>query len=122
MLRCREVSRDRGRSRDTRAHEVRTPALALATLEVAIARRGAPLAGRQGVGVHAQTHRATGAAPLEPGGGEDLVEALLLGLDLDRDRAGNDKSAQAFAHGAAPDHVGGYTQVLDPRVRAGADE
>ena len=37
--------------------------------------------GRRDVRVHAQAHRAAGAAPVEPGPPEHLVEPLPLGLD-----------------------------------------
>ena len=47
--------------------QVRPPARALAALEVAVRGRGAALARLEDVRVHAQAHRAAGAAPLEAG-------------------------------------------------------
>ena len=76
-------------------HEVGAAALALAALEVAVAGGGGPLAGGELVGVHGQAHRAAGLAPVEAGGGEDLVEALGLGLVLHRERAGDDHGPHA---------------------------
>ena len=84
----REVAGDRGRGRDGRADEVRAAAPALTSLEVPVARRGAALAGRELVRVHAEAHRAAGVPPLEPGGLEDRVEALAFGLALHEHRAG----------------------------------
>ena len=75
-----EVALDRGRGRHLRADQVGAPALALAALEVAVRRRGAALARREDVGVHPQAHRAAGAAPVESGRPEDLVQPLGLGL------------------------------------------
>ena len=71
---------DRRRGRHLRAHEVGAAAPALPALEVAVRRRGAALARRQDVRVHAEAHRAAGVAPLEPCVQEHLVEAFLLGL------------------------------------------
>src|SRR3954468_862362 len=64
---------------DERRHEMRAAALALPSFEVAVGRRCAALTRRELVGVHAETHRAARLAPLAAGGGEHLVQALLLG-------------------------------------------
>src|SRR4029079_14468938 len=85
-----EAPLDGGRGGHLRGHEVGAPATALAPLEVAVGGRGAALARREDVRVHAQAHRSAGAAPVEAGGAEDLVEALALGLRLHLHRAGND--------------------------------
>src|SRR4051812_4446009 len=95
---------------------------ALSALEVAVGRGGAALAGREGVGVHPQAHRAAGVTPLEAGVAEDLVEALLLGLLLDEHRPRYDESADAVGHLPTSYDVSGDAQVLDPAVGAGADE
>src|SRR4051812_38813054 len=60
-----QVARDRRRRGHRRAHQVRPAALALAALEVAVAGRGAALAGLELVRVHAEAHRAAGLAPVE---------------------------------------------------------
>src|SRR4051812_9081849 len=57
----------RGRRGDERADQVRTPALALTSLEVAVRGRRGTLARGQLVGVHAQAHRAPGGPPLGAG-------------------------------------------------------
>src|SRR5215217_8047289 len=77
----RERAPDRGGRGDRHGHQVRAAALALPSLEVAVGRRSAALAGGELVGVHAQTHRAPGAAPLGPCLLEDDVEPLVLGLE-----------------------------------------
>src|SRR5690242_15662027 len=59
----RERAADRGGGGDRHRDQVRATALALASLEVAVGGRGAALARRQRVGVHAQAHRAARAAP-----------------------------------------------------------
>ena len=43
-------------------------------------------------------------------------------LQLHGDRAGHDQRAESLGHAATLDDPGGQAQVLDPRVRAGADE
>src|SRR5439155_6811341 len=66
-----------------RRDEMRTAPAPLATLEVAVRRRGAALAGLKDVGVYAQAHRAARHAPVEAGVAEDAIQALGLGLFLD---------------------------------------
>src|SRR3954470_17993606 len=101
-LLCRDgfqVGRGRERAADGRGrghrhrHEVGASPLALTALEVAVGRRRTPLAWLEGVGVHAQAHRAARAPPLRAGLLEDDVEALLLGLEPHADRAGYDEQA-----------------------------
>src|SRR6266851_800031 len=65
------------------AGEMRASARPLATDEVAVGGRDAPLAGCDGVAVDRQAHRAARLAPFETGVEEDAVEALGLGLALD---------------------------------------
>src|SRR5438067_1008365 len=91
-----EVAFDRRGGGHLGADEMGAAPAALATLEVAVRGRRAALARAQRVRVHAQAHRAAGAAPIEPGGLEDLVQALGLGLLLDLHRAGDDHGV----HGA----------------------
>src|SRR5438093_11153924 len=115
------MPRDRGGGGHPGADQMRASALALATLEVAVARGSGTVARAQDVGIHPQTHRAAGAAPLETGVFEYPVEAFVLGLDLDRDAAGNDERAQPVLDLPSPDDVGRGAEVLDPRVGARAD-
>src|SRR3954469_3095390 len=117
-----EVALDRRGRGHLRRDEVRSPTAPLAALEVAVARRGAALAGRERVRVHPEAHRAAGAAPVEPRGAEDLVEALLLGLRLHLLRPRNDHGVHAARDLAALDHGGRGPEVADARVRARADE
>ena len=58
-----------------RADEVRAAATPLAPFEVAVRGRGAALAGREDVRVHAEAHRAARKPPLEAGVQEDAVES-----------------------------------------------
>src|SRR3954471_13447552 len=112
-----EVPLDGGRGGHLRADEVRAPAASLAALEVAVRGGGAALAGLEDVRVHAQAHRAAGGPPVEPGGAEHLVEALLLGLGADLLGAGDDHRLDVARHPPALDHLGGGAQVADPGVR-----
>src|SRR4051812_45048493 len=109
----REPPGDGGRGGDARGDEVGPAAGTLSSLEVAVGRARAPLAGGQGVGVHAEAHRAAGTAPLRPGGREDLVQALLLRLQLDQHRARHHEHPYALGHRTAADHVRGGAQILD---------
>src|SRR5690606_34876433 len=120
--RAGQMTEDPGRDRDVGRHEVRTTALALASLEVAVGRRRAELPRRQLVGVHAEAHRAAGTAPLRTGVLEDDVEALLLGLQAYADRAGHDQDAGVVGDLVTLDERGRDAQVLDASVGARADE
>src|SRR5215208_4112043 len=99
-----EAARDRRGGGHLGADEVRAAARALAALEVAVRGRRAALAGLQLVRVHGQAHRAALAAPVEARGGEDLVQALGLGLRLDLHRARDDHGVHVAADLLALDH------------------
>ena len=113
---------DGGGGGDGHRDQVGATALALPSLEVAVGGRGAALTGRELVGVHAQAHRAAGAAPLAAGLLEDDVEALVLGLHPHPHRTGYDEQAGVLVDRAALDDLGGEAEVLDAAVGAGADE
>src|SRR6187431_1821281 len=103
-------------------YQVRTTALALPALEVAVGGRRAALLRSELVGVHAQAHRAPGTTPLGARGDEDLVEALLLGLQAHAYGSRYDEQAGVGGHRAALEDRGGEAQVLDAAVGARADE
>src|SRR5258705_5165716 len=73
-----EVSRDRCRGGHHRADQVRAPAASLPPFEISIARRGAPLARLQNIGIHTQAHRASRLAPLEARFLEDPMQTLVF--------------------------------------------
>src|SRR4029450_13026411 len=122
VLRRGEVTQDRGRGRHGRTDKVSPPALALTTLEVPIAGGRAPFAGRELIRVHAQTHRAAGIPPLEPGGGEDRIQSLPFGLALYEHRARHHHRAQALPDLPSVQYARRLAEILDPRVGTGADE
>src|SRR5437773_9883089 len=63
-----------------RTHQMSPTAFTLASFEVAIRRTGAALSRRQDIGVHADTHAATGIAPLETSVAEYFIQPFFLGL------------------------------------------
>ena len=91
----REAPADRSGDGHRGAEQVGAAAGALPSLEVAVRRRRAPLAGLEDVRVHPEAHRAAGAAPFEAGALEHLAEALLLGLALHLRRARHDDRVHA---------------------------
>src|SRR5947209_7933949 len=97
---------------------MRAAARSLPALEVAVRRRGAPLARLKDVGVHPEAHRAPCAPPLESGTLEHITQALLFRLELDLRRPGNDDRLHTVRHVAAGNDLGRGAQVLDPRVGA----
>ena len=94
---------------------------ALAALEVAVAGRGSALLGGELVGVHRETHRTPGFAPVGASSSEDLVETFFDRLVFDLVATRNDHHAR---HGdlMAFHHRGGGTEVFDPAVGARTDE
>src|SRR5579859_903776 len=90
----------------------------LPALEVPVRRRGHPLARTGDVVVHAQAHRASGAAPLEPGVAEDPVEALGLGLGLDSHRSGHGERADTASTGMSRMAVPGRRPMYASARRA----
>src|SRR5690348_2301109 len=61
-----------------RAYEMRAPALALPTLEIAIGRARRAFAARQYVVIHRDAHAAAGLAPFETRAAENPVESFFL--------------------------------------------
>src|SRR5436305_118847 len=73
-----------------RGNEMRACPAALAALEVPVGGARDALARTGDVRVHAQTHGATCAAPVEAGAPEHLIQALTLGLELHLGRPRDD--------------------------------
>src|SRR3954447_11301598 len=96
--------------------------VALAPFEIAVRGGGATLARRELVGIHRQTHGATGLAPFEAGLDEDLIEPFRLRLLLHQAGARHDHRIDVAVDALAVDHPGDRAQILDPSVGAGADE
>src|SRR5215469_7006495 len=117
-----QAARDSGGGSDGGRYEVSAAALALAALEVPVRGRGAALPGGKRVRVHAKAHRAAGRPPLRAGRGEHLVQAFVLCLRPDLHGARDDQHPDGRGDVTAADDLGGGAQVLDPAVRAGADE
>src|SRR5215510_14528131 len=69
---------DRSGGGHHRTDKMCAAATSLTTLEIAIARRGATLARLQDVGIHSQTHRASGLAPFKTRITEDPIETFAL--------------------------------------------
>src|SRR6266851_2173368 len=82
------MARDGGGRRHDRTHQMGPAALALPSLEIAIRRAGAALAGPQDIGIHPETHTASGLAPLEARLRKDTIESELFRLGLDLLRSG----------------------------------
>ena len=118
-----EMPADRRRGRHRRAHQVRAAAAALAAFEVAVAGRGAPLARaaarrRSCPGTSSSRARAIRSRP--PAGSS--CRPFGFGGALDRLRSGHDQRAHRRRHVVAAGDARRLAQVLDPRVRARADE
>src|SRR5688572_15177508 len=118
IARAGETAHDGGRCGDQGRHEVSAPALALTALEVAVARRGAALARRELVGVHAEAHRAAGEAPFGAELLEDLVQALGLRLEADARGSGHDHDAHRVRLAVTLDDRCEGAEILDAAVGA----
>src|SRR6516162_5211126 len=101
---------------------MRAPAGALPPLEIAVRRGGTALARSEDVRVYPEAHRAPGAPPLEARRLEDLSQTLVLGLPLHLRRPRDDDRGHALGDAPAGDDLRSRAEVLDPGVRARADE
>src|SRR5262249_33362782 len=67
-------------------------------------------------------HRAAGAAPLEPGVDEHLVQTERFGRAADPARARHDERLDMRCDVMAPYDARGFLEIRQPAVRARADE
>src|SRR5688572_28932940 len=99
LARVGHAARERRCGDHGRAHQQGSPAgRALTTLEVTVGRGCADLAPLELVGVHGQTHRATGLTELEARFGEELVVTSLHERPADVVRARHDQGANVGGH------------------------
>src|SRR6478672_9678749 len=105
-----------------RADEVCAAADTLPSLEIPVRGRRATLARRHEIRIHREAHRAAGKAPLEARVEEDAVQALLLRLASHLRRPGDHERRYARVDLPARDDGGRRAEILDPGVRARADE
>ena len=114
---------DGRRSRHRGTHQMRSPARALPSLEIAIRGGRTTLARRQLVFVHAEAHGATRFAPLETRCDENFVQTFFFGLRLHQTGTRHHHrqlhiGRNLFALG----HLRGGANVFNARIGAGADE
>src|SRR3981189_2093494 len=117
-----ELAGDRGGGGHRGRHQMGAALVALAALEIAVRGRGAALARLELVRVHGEAHGATGLAPFEAGGDEDLVETFRFGLLLHAPAAGPPQGFAVLFHGLPRAQGGARARVLEPAVGARADE
>src|SRR3546814_5059150 len=110
------------RSGERGTHQMRPSAPPLPILEIAVRCRPTAFAGLQPVGVHADAHRASGLAPVEPRGAQYGVDALRLRLSLDQPRTGDDHRAAVRRDATAAPAVGADTQNREPAVGPTAED
>src|SRR3954447_15427560 len=103
-------------------HQARPSSSALSTLKVSIGCRRTPFAGAEDVFIHAQAHRTTRIAPLEPRVGEDAVESFAFRSSFHLLGPGDHHRAHTAGNPTTFGDAGGLPQVLQPGVGAGAQE
>src|SRR5690242_14858459 len=118
----REVSFDRRSRSHHRTHKVRAAAASLASLEVAITRRGATLTRLQNIGVHPQAHRTSSLAPLKPRLVKNPIEPLAFRSALHFLRSGHHHRTHRRIDSVTLHDARRRAQVFDARVRARADK
>src|SRR3546814_9281043 len=101
---------------------MRASSASLAVLEIAIRGRGAAFAGPEPVGIHPDTHRTAGFAPVEPCGVQRIGDALIFGLSFDQPRSRHDHRLDVRCDMAAAYDSGGDAQIFDPRSEAHTSE
>ena len=93
-----------------------------ASLEVTICGGGAPNASRHHVAVRRDAQRATRVVPSKSGRSEDLIETFFFSSYFDGHRTGNDHGLHVRGDVASAQDISGGSQILQPCVRARADE
>src|SRR5882724_1335760 len=88
-----KVSGDGGRGGHRGTDQMRATTASLSSFKVPIAGRSATFARFQDVGIHAETHRAAGLAPLKAGVKKDSIEPFVSGYALHILRPGHDHGA-----------------------------
>src|SRR5579859_2151723 len=102
--------------------QVGASTLALATFKVAVTGRGAALAFGQLIAVHGDTHAASRFAPLETCLAEDGGKPLLFSHAPYLHRTRHDHGPYGGCNMFALDITRRHAQILQARVRAGADK
>src|SRR3977135_2399641 len=111
-----------GRSRHRGAHQVSASSPSLASLEIAISRRGAPFSRREYIIVHRQAHRASRLTPFEAGVDQNCRHTLFLSLPAYRSGPRHDHGTHTLVHLASRDQLRDNAQILNPSVGTRTDE
>ena len=101
-----------------RRHQMRPPAFALPSLEIAIAGGSAAFSGSQLIWIHAQTHAASGIAPFHSSAGKDLVQAFFFCLLFDLAAARDNHRRYVAMDLLSLKVLGGRPQVFNASIRA----
>jgi hypothetical protein len=103
-------------------HQVRSPPTTLASFKVSIAGRSTSLTRFEFVGVHGQTHAATGFSPFESGSSKDFVQAFFLGLMFDDTTPWNNHGADVATDFVVFHDCRRRPEVFNSRVGTRADK
>src|SRR6185369_12284927 len=88
-----KMSGDGGGGGHCGTDQMRATAASLSSFKIPIAGRSAAFARFQDVGIHAETHRATGLAPLKAGVKKDSIQPFVFRYALYILRSGHDHGA-----------------------------
>ena len=117
-----QASGDRGSRGHGGTHQVSAASPSLSAFEIAIGCGCTSLTGLEDILVHAETHRATWVAPLEPRVGENLMQPFSFRCRFDGVRARHNHRTYAARDLPTPDHCCCFTEVLDASVGTGAEK
>src|SRR4249919_145740 len=98
---------------------MRSPALALTALEVAVRGGCCTLARSELIRIHSQTHGTACSPPLGTCVLEDHVQPLRLRLQANPRRPGNHEHPYMISNMVSPDDAGGGAQIFDASIGTG---
>src|ERR1700677_1499022 len=110
----REVPGNRRRCGHHRAHQMGAAPATLASFKIPVAGGGATLAGLQNIGIHSQTHRASGLAPLETRVQKNLMQSFLFGRALHRLRSRHHHGSDRRTHMITLSDTRRGAHILEP--------
>lgn len=109
-----EVTFDGRGDRHRRRHQMGSPARSLTAFKIAIAGGGATFTRLQDVGIHGQTHAASGLSPFESCFTKYAIKAFRFRLLFDESGPRDHHGMHGLGHSFPLGKAGCQTEVFDP--------
>src|SRR6266540_2699756 len=117
-----EMTGDCGSGGHRGTDEMRASAATLTAFEISVAGGGAALAFAERVGIHAETHGASGLTPFRPRVDEHAIEAFLFRLRFDDSGTRNDHGVNAAVEFVSAENARCFAEIFETAIGARADK